>query len=155
MTNALADTIKSILGERVGRQAKALRIAEAIRNAGAWRWVGLYTIDYQIGMVVNLAWSGPGPPEYPSFAITKGLTSRALANGKPVNVGDVASDPDYLTALGSTRSEIIIPVMDKTNDAALGTIDVESESVNAFDTASQTLLEECASVLADLWSNIG
>jgi putative methionine-R-sulfoxide reductase with GAF domain len=58
-------------------------------------------------------------------------------------------------ALGSTRSEMIIPVMDKTNDAAIGTIDVESERVNAFDSASQTLLEECAGLLTNLGSDTG
>jgi putative methionine-R-sulfoxide reductase with GAF domain len=42
-------------------------------------------------------------------------------------VGDVGRDPDYLTALGSTRSEIIVSVMDKTNYPVIGTIDVESE----------------------------
>lgn len=155
MKNALADTIKSILGERIGRQAKARRITEAIRNAGGWRWVGLYEVDCQSGMIVNIAWSGPGPPAYPSFPTTKGLTARAIAKREPVNVGDVARDPDYLTALGSTRSEIIVPVMDKTDDAVIGTIDVESERLNAFDTASQTLLGECASMLTGLWSDIG
>jgi putative methionine-R-sulfoxide reductase with GAF domain len=68
-------------------------------------------------------------------------------------VGDVARDPDYLTALGSTQSEIIVPVLDNAKDAVIGTIDVESERLNAFDTASQTLLEECASLLTDLWSD--
>jgi L-methionine (R)-S-oxide reductase len=79
MNNALADTIKSILGERMGRQAKVGRITKAIRNAGGWRWVGLYDMDCQSGMIVNIAWSGPAPPAYPSFAITKRLTSRAIA----------------------------------------------------------------------------
>lgn len=54
------------------------------------------------------------------------LGSPATAK-KTVNVGDVASDPNYLTALSTTRSEIIVPVLDITNGCVVGTIDVESE----------------------------
>jgi L-methionine (R)-S-oxide reductase len=62
-------------------------------------------------------------------------------------VGDVANDSDYLTALGSTRVEIIVPVLDDTGDWVIGTIDVESERLNAFDLAAQVLLEDCARCL--------
>jgi L-methionine (R)-S-oxide reductase len=144
--------VKKILGQNLSRQAKAARIAETIRCTGAWRWVGLYDVETRNGLVVNIAWSGPCAPEYPSFSITKGLTSRAVAGRRTINVGDVANDPDYLTALGSTRSEIIVPVLSETGDAVVGTIDVESERLNAFDREAQALLEQCAKALRDLWS---
>ncbi len=48
----------------------------------------------------------------PSTRVTKGLTSAAVAEKRVINVGDVLSDPRYLTAPGTTRSEIIIPVLD-------------------------------------------
>jgi L-methionine (R)-S-oxide reductase len=149
--NALADTIKNILGQRVRQEAKAARIPEAIRNAGAWRWVGLYAVDYQSGLVTNITWSGLGPPAYPSFPITRGLTARAITGRKSVNVGDVTKDPDYLAALGSTRSEMIVPIFDETGHIVIGTIDVESEHRDAFDSAAQDLLEECASLLRGFW----
>jgi hypothetical protein len=63
-------------------------------------------------MVRNVTWSGPGAPEHPTFPLTKGLTSAAIAQKQIVNVGDVMSDPRYLTAFGTTRSEIIVPVFD-------------------------------------------
>jgi putative methionine-R-sulfoxide reductase with GAF domain len=69
-----------------------------------------------------------------------------------VNVGDVASDSNYLTALESTRSEIIIPVFDSVGDRVIGTIDVESERPNAFDADVQLLLEECAGILRTFWT---
>ena len=34
-------------------------VAEIIRAAGAYRWVGIYEIDHRRQRVVNLAWSGP------------------------------------------------------------------------------------------------
>jgi len=82
----------------------------------------------------------------------KGPYLAAISAKKTINVGDVASDPNYLTALESTRSEIIVPVVDATRDRVIGTIDVESERPNAFDSETQALLEECARLLVDFWA---
>ena len=68
-------------------------------------------------------------------------------------MGDVASDADYLTALPTTQSEIIIPVLSATGDKVLGTIDVESERPDAFDAHTQTSLEECANALRPFWEH--
>lgn len=72
---------------------------------------------------------------YPVFPISKGLTSRVIAEGRMVNIGNVADEPDYLKALGDTRSEVIVPVVDKKRHRVIGTIDVESERLDAFDVA--------------------
>jgi len=64
-------------------------------------------------------------------------------------VGEVASDSGYLTALDSTRAEIIVPVLNNAGDRVVGTIDVESGHLNGFDSTAPALLEECARVLAD------
>jgi len=108
-------------------------------------------VDIQRGVVSNIAWSGTGPPEYPTFPLTKGLTSRAIAEKKTINVGDVTNAPEYLTAFATTRSEIIVPVLDVVRNSVVGTIDVESERSHAFDPSAQNQLEECAVVLRGLW----
>jgi putative methionine-R-sulfoxide reductase with GAF domain len=38
-------------------------------------------------------------------------------------------------------------------DRVLGTVDVESDKLNAFDAAAQALPEECADVLKDFWAS--
>jgi L-methionine (R)-S-oxide reductase len=101
-------------------------------------------------MVSNIAWSGVAAPKYPTFPVTQGLTSRAISNKATVNVGDVAEDPDYLTALPTTRSEIIVPVTGA-DRRVIGTLDVESEIPNAFDSETQIKLENCGSLLAKFW----
>jgi putative methionine-R-sulfoxide reductase with GAF domain len=108
-------------------------------------------VDIDRGLVSNVAWSGPSAPEFLTFSVTKGLTSRAIIEKRTVNIGDVASDRDYLTALATTRSEIIVPVVDERGSQVLGTIDVESELPNAFDALAQRMLEECAIVLKQFW----
>jgi L-methionine (R)-S-oxide reductase len=149
----LLNELRNIVAQNLGREAKAKRIADAIRADGAYRWVGLYDVDYQRGMVMNIAWSGYSPPANPGFPITMGITSRAIAEGRTINVGDVASDAGYLTVFDSTKAEIIVPVLDRT-DRAIGTLDVESEHMNAFDAEAQTLLEECSHLLEDFWIDV-
>ena len=143
--------LETLLRQDSDRISIARDIAEAIRNLGPFRWTGIYDVDIERGVVSNVAWSGPSAPEYPTFPLTKGLTSRAIAGKKTVNIGDVANDSDYLTALATTRSEIIVPVLDN-RGLVIGTIDVESERPNAFDSRAQELLEECAAVLRKFWN---
>jgi putative methionine-R-sulfoxide reductase with GAF domain len=150
--SSLSQTLGKILAEDRDRRAIAAHITEEIRNYGNYRWVGVYDVDLARGLVSNIAWTGPNAPAYPVFCLTKGLTSRAIAERRTINVGDVAGDSDYLTALDSTRSEIIIPVFrDSTCSEVIGTIDVESDRVDAFDSATLELLERCAGQLAEFW----
>jgi putative methionine-R-sulfoxide reductase with GAF domain len=143
--------ISEIAAEPGSRLDRLQRVASELCEAAGYRWVGLYDVDTAKGEVRNLVWNGPSAPEYPTFPITKGLTGSAIAEKRTVNVGDVHSDPRYLTALGSTRSEIIVPILND-QDQVVGTIDVESERPNAFDQDAERLLEDCAVLLRPLWS---
>ena len=78
------------------------KVADLLRGYGGYRWVGLYDVDHAAGIVKNVVWSGSGAPEFPIFPITKGLTNLAIQTRRVVNVGDVTSNPHYLTAFGST-----------------------------------------------------
>src|SRR4029077_82937 len=104
--------LQNLVSTARDRVAALQGIAEVLKRSSSYRWVGLYDVDHAAGTVTNIVWSGPGAPEYPKFPITKGLTGAAISSRKTVNVGDVAADPRYLTAFGTTRSEIIVPVFD-------------------------------------------
>jgi putative methionine-R-sulfoxide reductase with GAF domain len=151
-------SLLSQLGMEEDRTAKAKQIAQLIRTSGPYRWVGIYDVDLERGIVSNIAWDGPNAPAYPTFPTSKGLTSRAIAQKKTVNVGNVADDINYLTALDSTRSEIIVPILNHTDSTdhmdstVVGTLDVESEQFDAFGASTQSFLEECAQVLKRFWT---
>ena len=66
-------------------------------------------------------------------------------------MNDVSKHPSYLTAFAGTRSEIIVPILDPTQSRVIGTIDVESDRLNAFGPGDQTVLEQCGLALASLW----
>lgn len=149
-TKKLLAQICEISSSRQEREKRAEQIAAAIQNFGAYRWVGLYDVDEQLVSVID--WSGRGAPAYPKFPVTKGLTSSAIREKKTVVVGDVRTDSRYLTAFGSTLSEIIIPILHPVGGRVIGTIDVESEKANAFSSGDQEVLEQCAQAALPLWS---
>jgi GAF domain-containing protein len=148
MDNTL-NQIRSTAASGGDRAERAKRLAELVRKLGEYRWVGVYDVDAENVSIV--AWSGPGAPEHPKFPVTKGLTSTAIRERKPVVVGDVRNDPRYLTAFGSTLSEIIVPVLAPGEDRVIGTIDVESEQPNAFGPRDQQMIEQCAQAALPLW----
>ena len=141
--------ISRILERNNGREEKAARVAEAIRRAGDYRWVGIYEVMED--EIANVAFDGPGAPVYPRFPITQGLSGAAVASGETVFAGDVAEDPRYLTAFGSTQSEIIVPVVEGAKRKVVGTLDVESEEKDAFSEADRSALERCAVAVAGLF----
>ena len=139
--------ILSFPGDRVG---KARRIAGAIREMGGYRWAGIYEVSpEEIGVV---AWSGPNAPAHPRFPTGQGLCGAAVLARATIAVGDVTRDLRYLTTLGTTRSEIVVPILDPATGQVVGLLDVESDLVDAFGEEDRRCLEECAAALEPLWS---
>lgn len=146
---ATPSRIRGILDSADERRMKAERAAEAIRLSGGYRWVGIYDVGAR--EIANVAWSGRGAPAYPRFPVTEGLSGEAVATRNTVVSNDVVNDPRYLTAFGSTRSEIIVPITTATGEV-VGTLDVEDAHENAFADADRKFLEACARALMRLWS---
>ena len=123
-------------------------MADGIREAGDYRWVGIYAVSPEEISVIG--WSGPAPPAHPRFPKDRGLCGAAAASGKTVVVEDVTKDPRYLETLDTTRSEMVVPVK-RENGEVVGLIDVESEHEDAFTPLDLRLLEGYASAVARLW----
>jgi GAF domain-containing protein len=141
--------VRSIAMGGDDRAIKARRLAELIRRLGDYRWVGVYDVGAE--NVSMIAYVGPNAPENPSFPVSKGLTGAAIQEKRTVMCGDVRHDRRYLAAFGSTLSEIIVPVLAPGGDSVIGTIDVESEHLNAFSARDQQMIEQCAQAALPLW----
>ena len=151
MPIVMDNTLNQIRSTAMGggsRAEKAKHLAEGIRKLGNYRWVGIYDVGAE--EVSILAWSGPGAPEFPKFPVSEGLTGAAIAEKKTVIAGDVRNDPRYLTAFGSTLSEIVVPVLSP-GGGVIGTVDVESEHANAFTDRDGEMIKECIAAALPLW----
>ena len=140
--------LQTILGENPGRALAAKRIADWIAAERHYRWVGLYEVTpTEIAMI---ACTGTAPPAFPRFPASRGLCGAAVATKSAVSVGNVQEDPRWLTTFGTTRSEIIVPVLIGSAQI-VGLIDVESDQLNAFSEDDERFLAKCASLLTPLF----
>jgi putative methionine-R-sulfoxide reductase with GAF domain len=143
------EKIAGILSSSLSRQQKAKSLVVLIQSEGPFHWVGLY--DVSATHILAIAWTGNEAPAFPVFPISKGINGAAVAAMRPVIVQDVSKDNRYLTTFGSTRSEAIFPVLSPDLTRVNGTIDIESDRVNAFQEEHIAFLEECSVLLRELW----
>ena len=124
------------------------RVAETISAERRYRWVGLYEVTpAEIGMI---ACTGTAPPAFPRFPVSEGLCGAAVALRSIINVGNVQEDSRWLTTFGTTRSEIIVPVL-ASHGGVAGLIDIESDQLNAFSREDEHFLSSCAPLLLPLF----
>src|SRR5438067_6540580 len=103
-------------------------IAELVQRTCKYRWVGVYKIsrnDFVIEAATNKM-----RPACPRFPITQGLSAKAKEERRTVMVPDVRKEPCFLPNFWSTKSEVIVPIIDDEHDRVLGVINVESAKVN-------------------------
>lgn len=128
------------------RSVKFRRVAETLRHGAGYRWVGIYEVTGD--EIVGIAWTGDEPPVHRRFPVSKGLSGEAVRRRATIVAGDVLKDPRYLTTFNSTRSEIVVPVLDTVTGRPRALIDVESDRPDAFGPKDRALLERCAAEIA-------
>ena len=147
--NDFHSAVARLLASASPRRERAKALAELIRDWAGFHWVGLY--DVSPTHISAIAWTGDQSPAFPSFPVSQGINGAAVAQRSPVIVQDVSQDHRYLTTFGATRAEAIFPVVATDLTRVLGTIDVESDTVNAFHRVHEAFLGECATLLKPLW----
>jgi len=147
MEERLPADLQTILRTNPERTRAAKGIAEWIAGVRQYRWVGLYDVTpTEIGMI---ACTGTTPPAFPRFPSSRGLCGAVVSAGAVLNIGNVQEDARWLTTFGTTRSEIIVPVL--SDNGVEGLIDVESDQLNAFGTEDEHFLEQCVAHITQLF----
>ena len=147
--NDLYADLRAIVSGPLDRVAKARALAEALRQARNYHWVGLY--DVTATHVRAIAWTGAVAPAFPSFPRSQGLNGAAIASGQALIVQDVTQDRRWLTTFGTSKAEAIFPVA--VHGAVVGTIDIESDRAGAFTKSDEAFLAGAAEVLRPLWED--
>ena len=122
------------------------RMADMICDARGWRWVGVYKLNRgELGIVAG---SGDKPPCYKQFPATQGLCGAAVESRETIVVGDVTKDVRYLPTFNSTRSEIVVPIISR-SDKVVGVITAESDKLKAFSKEDREVLERVALMMGE------
>ena len=142
----------------VGRSITALldpaeilrRMVDTVKARFGYYFVGIALVEgqrlvFQYGSLVGDTDDRFSPGELWLDLTGPGLNAEAARTGQPVVVSDVRGDPRYLAIpeLPDTHSELVVPITVK--GRVIGTLDVQSDRLNAFSPAEVALLQSLAS----------
>jgi GAF domain-containing protein len=133
---ALEPQVRALIEEGPDMVAAMSNAAAALHEAFGWHWVGFYRV---IGDALVL---GPfqGPVACTRIASGKGVCGTAWATGVIQVVPDVERYPGHIACSALSRSEIVVPLRDRTGRIA-GVLDIDSVHLNDFDAADALALE--------------
>ena len=132
----LLPQIKSLVEGESDLVANLSNIAAALKQAMNYFWVGCYLVKNNQLVL--------GPLQVP-IACTridfgKGVCGTAWKERKTILVPDVEKFPGHIACSSASKSEIVLPAF-KENEVAL-VLDVDSDSLDDFDSIDQRALEE-------------
>ncbi len=119
-------------------------MAAAIKETFGHLWVGFYrVIDDKLVL-------GPfqGPIACTRICYGRGVCGTAWSEGRTLVVPDVDAFPGHIACSSASRSEIVVPFYKDGNVA--GVLDIDSDSVDAFDAIDAEWLEKAMVALGRL-----
>lgn len=78
--------------------------------------------------------------------ITQGITGKVTRTGKPIRLGNVSEEPNYLEVTEGVQSELCVPIISR--GQVTGVINTESKKPNAYSERDERLLATIAHTLA-------
>lgn len=143
------DRIAALLdGETDTIAALCTVVAELHHAFEAFHWTGFYRVAAPEQLVIGPYQGGHGCLR---IAFDRGVCGAAARTQRTVVVPDVQAFPGHIACSSSTRSEIVVPVV---NDGRLlAVLDVDSDHPAAFDDLDQTRLESLCRALGERFSD--
>ena len=139
----LVETVKAAISSVASETALLQTVVELIdRFSDGYNWTGFYMMrgdHLEVGPYL-----GPAT-EHTRIELNRGICGAAATQKKTVTVDDVRSDSRFLACSLSTRSEIVVPLMD--GDQCLGEIDIDSSQPAFFTDQDRMMLEAIAEVI--------
>ena len=126
---ALAQTIRSLTEHETDQVAlMATVVCEVHHSDERFDWTGFYRVTEPDLLKIGPYQGGHGCLCIP---FSKGVCGAAARTGQVQLVDDVNSFEGHIACASSTRSELVIPVWNKSG-ALLGVLDIDSDQPSAF-----------------------
>jgi L-methionine (R)-S-oxide reductase len=123
--------------------ANLANIAAILKQAFDFHWVGFYRTT---GPAVLTLGPFQGPLACVSIPFERGVCGAAARTQSTVIVPDVQAFPGHIACSGSSRSEIVAPLVDGGTTRLV--LDVDSVELNGFDATDQSYLERIVGLIA-------
>ena len=126
----LAQTLQSLTEGEDDAVALMATVACEVHHADdRFNWTGFYRVTAPEMLKVGPYQGGHGCLQIP---YSRGVCGAAARSGQVQLVADVDAFAGHIACATSTRSEIVLPVFDKSG-ALLAVFDIDSDRPNAFD----------------------
>jgi nitrate/nitrite-specific signal transduction histidine kinase len=139
---------------RVGREITSIlqmeellrRVVDVIVEAFGYYHVAIYLVDIETGKLIFRSGAGKvaKPGSVQGFPLEVGpgsLNGEAAAGNQAIVVADVTRDPRFFAdeKLPETQSELVVPL--RVGERVIGTLDVQSVQIDAFDEADVRIIQ--------------
>ena len=122
--------------------ANMANVSACLRDTFNFWWVGFYRV---LGDVLVL---GPfqGPLACTRIAKGKGVCGTAWQKAQTIIVPDVDAFPGHIACSSLTKSEIVVPIINK--GVVTAVLDIDSEKADNFDDTDKFYLEKIAALIS-------
>jgi len=140
MNSALQEEIKSLLQqENKTVDERLLALCELLeKSISYYDWVGFYfkngdKNELKLGPYVG------APTDHTIIPFGKGICGQVAVSNENFVVPDISAQDNYIACSIHVKSEIVVPLF--VNGENVGQIDIDSNTLDAFDAADERLLE--------------
>ena len=138
----LIPQIEGLLEGETDLTANLANICAALHEQFQWLWVGFYLVK---GEELVLA-PFQGPVACTRIRRGRGVCGTAWQEKKTLIVPDVEQFPGHIACSSRSRSEIVVPLI--RHDQVMGVLDVDSETLAAFNETDQHFLENIVNMIS-------
>lgn len=139
----LIEKVKLAISDKYSEEdilRSAIELIDAYSDG--YNWTGFYMLKN--GILEVGPYVGPETP-HTKIELNSGICGAAASQKKSVLVDDVNADPRFLACSITTKSEIVVPLMD--GDNCLGEIDIDSNQQAFFTEDDRLMLEKIAEIV--------
>jgi L-methionine (R)-S-oxide reductase len=130
----LAKHIDAVLDGIDDEVAEMATVSSLVHNAFGFLWTGFYRVVKPNALLRVGPYQGTLGCLEISFG--RGVCGAAASERRAIVVRDVQEFADHITCDAQSRSEIVLPVVNASNDL-IAVFDIDSESVGTFDAADE------------------
>ena len=138
----LLPQIKALMEGETDVIANMANISACLKDTFNFWWVGFYRV------IENTLILGPfqGPLACTRIAKGKGVCGTAWQKAQTIIVPDVDAFPGHIACSSLTKSEIVVPIINK--GVVTAVLDIDSEKADNFDDTDKYYLEKIAALFA-------